>query len=98
MSVRATREAVRTRKEADEVFKREGLSAPRAWGNAPGDTYGSHRHPYHKVLFCLEGSIIFHTADGDIELRPGDRLDIEPETDHSASVGPDGVGCVEASR
>jgi hypothetical protein len=32
------------------------------------------------VLFCLAGSIVFHTDDGDIELTAGDRLDLEPGT------------------
>jgi hypothetical protein len=50
------------------------------------------------VLFCLAGSIVFHTDDGDIELTAGDRLDLEPGTAHSATVGPDGCECVEASR
>ena len=84
--------------EATEVFRREGCSAPRPWGNGPRDTYGRHTHAYHKVLFCLEGSIAFHLDGGDIELRAGDRLDLEPGTEHGATVGPDGVSCVEASR
>jgi quercetin dioxygenase-like cupin family protein len=50
------------------------------------------------VLFCLAGSIVFHTEDGDIELTAGDRLDLEPGTRHSATVGPDGCECVEASQ
>jgi hypothetical protein len=75
-----------------------GFGPLRWWSNGPGDTYGWHDHPYHKVLFCSEGSIVFHTGDGDVELRPGDRLDIEPGTQHAATVGPDGVSCVEAPR
>ena len=73
-------------------------SSPRAWGNAPGARYGAHAHDYHKVLFCLEGSITFHLRDGDVELSAGDRLDLPPGTEHSATVGPDGVECIEASR
>ncbi len=78
-------------------FDDEGLS-PTRWGNGPGDRYGRHQHGYHKVLYCLSGSIVFHTDDGDHELRPGDRLDVEPATDHAATVGPDGVECMEATR
>jgi len=37
-------------------------------------------------------------ADGDLDLGPGDRLDLEPGTDHSATVGPHGVECLEAAR
>ena len=57
-----------------------------------------HEHDHHKVLFCLGGGIVFHTDDGDIELSSGYRLDLEPGTEHSATVGPNGCDCVEASR
>ncbi len=90
--------AVAGRDEAVQRFQEEGWSAPRFWGNGPGDTYGWHSHGYHKVLFCLDGSITFHTRDGDVGLGPGDRLDLDPGTEHAATVGPGGVSCVEASR
>ncbi len=89
---------VRGRGDADRAFAAEGCSSPRAWANGPGDTYGWHAHGYHKVLFCLAGSIVFHTRDGDLELSAGDRLDLDPGTEHAATVGPAGVECVEASR
>jgi hypothetical protein len=87
-----------TRADAAAAFEAEGCSAPRSWENGPGDRYGRHDHPFHKVLFCLSGSIVFHTDEGDIELEAGDRLDLEPGTPHAATVGPEGCGCVEASR
>ena len=87
-----------SRADTEAAFAAEGCSSPRHWGNGPGDTYGRHDHGYHKVLFCLSGSIVFHTDDGDIELTGGDRLDLEPGTGHAATVGPDGCRCVEASR
>lgn len=67
-----------------------------SWSNGPGDTYSWHQHPYRKVLYCVRGGIVFHTRDGDFELRPGDRIDVDPGTPHAATVGPDGVECVEA--
>jgi hypothetical protein len=87
-----------TRADARAAFEAEGCSAPRSWGNAAGDRYGRHDHPFHKVLFCLSGSIVFHTDDGDVELTAGDRLDLESGTAHAATVGPGGCECVEASR
>jgi quercetin dioxygenase-like cupin family protein len=84
------------RAEAEAAFHREGLS-PHTWSNEPGYRYGEHEHDYHKVLFCTEGSITFHTTDGDIELGPGDRLDLPPHTPHSATVGESGVTCLEAA-
>jgi len=82
-----------------DAFARQRL-APHRWSNRPGDVYASHSHGYHKVLFCLRGSITFSVdgAPGTYELHPGDRLDIEPNTPHAATVGPHGVTCVEAAR
>lgn len=85
------------RAKAETAFSEEGLS-PETWSNRPGYVYGEHKHPYHKVLFCIEGSITFHTPEEDIELSPGDRLDLPPGTPHSATVGGLGVTCMEAPR
>jgi hypothetical protein len=95
--------AAKTVAGADEAgaratFQAEGCSPPRAWSNGPGDIYGRHDHARHKVLFCLTGSIVFHTDDGDLELSAGDRLDLESGTRHAATVGPSGCACVEAWR
>lgn len=89
-------EVVRAR--AAEAFEAEGCSAPREWANGPGDRYAPHEHRYHKVLFCLEGSIVFHVEGRDVELERGARLDLPPGTVHGATVGPAGCRCVEASR
>jgi quercetin dioxygenase-like cupin family protein len=83
------------RRELESWFRSQGLSAW-WWTNRPGDTYGWHDHPYHKVLACQRGGIVFHTREGDVRLGPGDRLDIEPGTEHAATVGSEGVTCVEA--
>jgi mannose-6-phosphate isomerase-like protein (cupin superfamily) len=85
------------RARAAEAFEAEGCSAPREWSNGPLDRYGLHDHGYHKVLFCLDGSIVFHLEGRDVELRAGDRLDLPPATVHGATVGPDGCRCIEAS-
>lgn len=69
-----------------------------SWGNGPGDTYDAHAHAYEKVLYCVDGSITFHTGDGDADLSVGDRLEVPAGTKHSATVGPDGCRCVEAPR
>lgn len=86
-----------SREEIEARFEQEGLR-PHQWGNAPGERYRWHSHSYHKVLYCLTGSIVFHTEEGDLELEPGDRMDLEPGTEHAATVGPDGVRCMEAPR
>jgi hypothetical protein len=81
----------------EDLFAEEGLT-PHWWSNAPGDTYGWHSHPYHKVLYCGAGTITFHTRDRDYELRPGDRLDIPSGVEHAATVGAEGCRCIEAPR
>ena len=98
MAATKTAASVDHRDEAVRAFVAEGCSATRAWSNGPGDTYGRHAHAYHKVLFCLDGSITFHLTDGDVDLAAGDRLDLEPGTEHAATVGPQGCSCIEAGR
>jgi hypothetical protein len=85
-----------TRDDALAAFDRAGCSAPRSWGNGPGDAYGWHEHDRPKVLFCLSGSIVFHTDAADLPLHAGDRLDLPPGTRHAATVGPKGCACIEA--
>ena len=87
-----------TAEEVDARLRDEGLQ-PSSWGNAAGDTYDWHAHGYEKVLYCVSGGITFHLEDGpDVELRPGDRLEVPPGTRHAATVGPEGVRCTEAPR
>jgi len=69
---------------------------PHGWDNRPGDRYGWHEHAYHKVLYCVRGTITFHVPGADLLLRQGDRLDLPPGTPHAATVGAEGVRCVEA--
>lgn len=82
---------------AQSAFDAEGLE-PHRWSNDPGAEYAAHEHSRHKVLYCVEGSIVFHTEDGDIPMQPGDRLDLPAGTRHSATVGKRGVTCLEAYR
>jgi mannose-6-phosphate isomerase-like protein (cupin superfamily) len=83
----------------EALLREEGLS-PDWWQNSPHDRYTTHQHTYHKVLYCLRGSITFLLPETDerFDLKPGDRLDIPPRTPHSALVGSRGVRCVEAPR
>lgn len=76
----------------------EGWSGGYGWGNGPSERYPEHAHGYAKALICVRGDIVFLTAEGDVRLRLGDRLELDAGTAHSAVVGPDGVRCVEAHR
>lgn len=80
--------------ELERAMRDEGLS-PRTFRNAPGDTYGRHAHDRHKILYCVVGGITFHTDEGDHPMEAGDRIDLEPGTEHEATVGDEGVVCTE---
>ena len=83
--------------EIEAAFAAEGLR-PHGWANGPGDRYDWHSHDFHKVLYCVRGSIVFHLRDRDRPLQAGDRLDLPPGTEHAATVGPDGVECLVAAK
>ena len=102
MPATISRGSVSATAEQDEVLtvmRAQGL-LPYRWSNAPHDTYAAHSHPYHKVVYCVRGStrFVLTRENQSLELRPGDRLDIEPGTQHSAFVGPEGVVCLEAQQ
>jgi len=88
---------VASRAELEARLAGEGLSAS-VWGNGPGDRYGEHRHAYDKVLVAAAGSIVFHLSElgRDVELRAGERLELPAQTLHGATVGREGVTCLEA--
>jgi quercetin dioxygenase-like cupin family protein len=74
--------------------------APYAWGNGPHDTYAAHSHAYDKVIYVVDGSIVFGLPKegAEIELKAGDRLDLPKGTVHDATVGAQGVTCLEAHK
>ena len=80
----------------DQRLRDEGME-PHWWANGPGDTYESHTHSYHKVLYCAEGTITFtlRPTNERLTMGGGDRLDLPAGWEHSASVGPNGCRCVE---
>lgn len=96
-AVRVDRGAAAGQDEAEVLgrLRADGLR-PAAWGNGPGDEYGWHEHDYVKVLYCVAGSIVFHTREREVALESGDRLLLPQHTVHSATVGPAGCRCVEA--
>lgn len=83
--------------ELVDRLRAEGLD-PGSWANGPGDVYAAHAHGYDKVLVCAAGGIVFGLPGrGErVGLAVGDRLDLPAGTRHDATVGPDGVTCLEA--
>lgn len=91
------RDSKPSQSEIRGIFESENLS-PSTWSNSPGDKYSAHSHGYHKILYCVEGGIVFNVEGESVSLSPGDRLEIPPGTSHSADVGPEGVSCMEAAK
>jgi hypothetical protein len=97
MSIKLVSMAVPHGVDPSGVFVQESLS-PHTWDNGPQEVYGWHAHPYDKLLICVRGGITFHGRDADYAMGAGDRLDIDAGTEHAATVGPEGVLCMEAAR
>ena len=87
--------------EADlrRLLNERGLSEYR-WSNSPGDIYGAHSHPFHKIIYVVQGSITFILPEENeqVALNSGDRLDLPKEMTHEAVVGQQGVICLEAHQ
>ncbi len=77
----------------------EGLN-PYVWSNGPNFSYSAHTHSYTKVLYVVRGSITFYLPESDEEvvMHAGDRLELPARTLHAATVGPEGVVCLEAAK
>ena len=77
----------------------EGLN-PYSWSNGPFDVYAAHSHSYNKVIYVVQGSIIFGLPELDqqLTLKAGDRLDLPAGTVHEARVGAQGVVCLEGHK
>ena len=71
-----------------------------SWSNGPDERYAAHSHGYEKVLYCVEGSIVFVLEPGGerLELKAGDRMVLPAGTVHSAMVGKGGCTCIEGRR
>jgi quercetin dioxygenase-like cupin family protein len=79
-----------------EMFQQSGLD-PQQWSTPPNFSWDWHSHPQHKRVYCLTGSGVFHTTDGDLTLSPGDAIDIPAGARHAATIGDSGICCVEVT-
>ena len=77
----------------------EGLS-PYSWSNGPRYIYSEHSHLYNKVIYVVRGSITFGLPQENrqVHLEAGDRLDLPAGIVHDATVGAEGVVCLEAHK
>jgi uncharacterized protein YjlB len=82
-----------------KLMAEEGLS-PYTWSNGPYDVYSAHSHSYNKVIYVAQGSITFGLPElgKELNLKAGDRLDLPAGIVHDATVGAQGVICLEAHK
>jgi len=73
---------------AHEV-KQEGFD-PLPINDPPGHVYPPHRHATTKLLVFLKGSMEVEVTGQKYSCRPGDKLVIPGNFEHSAVVGPEG--------
>jgi uncharacterized protein YjlB len=80
-----------------QLMTDDGL-IPSSWSNGANDTYVAHSHPYHKVIYVVQGSITFGLPEEKrkVRLQKGDRLDLPAGLLHDAVVGEHDVVCLEA--
>ena len=73
---------------------------PYVWSNGPNFEYSAHTHSYTKVIYVVSGSITFLLPDSeeDIDMQAGDRLVLPARVLHAATVGTEGVVCLEAAK
>lgn len=99
MGMEVGRAAAEDEARMKQIFEAESCPHPRVWSGGSGEQYEWHAHPYHKVLFCISGSITFRDREWlNYHVHPGDRLDIEGGTEHEAVAGPEGVTCMESYK
>ena len=77
----------------------EGLN-PYAWSNGPNFRQAARSHGYHKVLYCVEGTleVVLPDMKQSILLRPGDRVDLPRGVRHESITGPRGAQCLESVK
>lgn len=79
------------RSQIAEQIRKEGFD-PIYVQDPPGRVYRTHNHPETKLLAFLEGSMEVTVAGQKFYCRPGDKLIIDGNIEHSALAGPEGCG------
>ena len=72
----------------------EGFPFVHEWKDEPNKKYPLHQHKDRVTFYVIHGSVVIDFDGAKNELRSGDRIDVPPLTDHSATVGPEGMEIV----
>ncbi|WP_456452815.1 cupin domain-containing protein [Hydrogenimonas sp.] len=80
-----------------ETLEKEGYFNIFRWCDAAGTRYPEHTHPHDEVRWILSGRLFIIEEGATLDLGPGDRMESEADTPHSAFV-PEDVCYICASR
>ncbi len=69
----------------------EGYDDIYTWQDSPGTFYDWHTHPNYEIRWVYQGEVIIGIKDNnqqvmELNLKPGDRLEIPPNTLHYAET------------
>jgi len=56
------------------------------WSDAPGSRVPVHKHAFPETRWVVEGYLRVTAGNEAVELGPGDRLDLPPNTPHATEV------------
>jgi quercetin dioxygenase-like cupin family protein len=96
--VRWTKTKKPTLEELQDVLRAEGLDFD-LYSDRPGTKYGRHKHPFEDFIVIVSGKMKLITDVNTWTLKPGDRIDLPPNTVHSAEVlGKEDVQYLSAAK
>jgi quercetin dioxygenase-like cupin family protein len=96
--VRWTKTKKPTLEELQDMLRAEGLDFD-LYSDRPGTKYGRHKHPFEDFIVIVSGKMKLITDVNTWTLKPGDRIDLPPNTLHSAEVlGKDDVQYLSAAK
>lgn len=85
MRVKLSRTEITDRERAEEILRKEGYSTY-LWSDPAGTYYPIHTHADYEVRWVLEGEVVIGVEGNEYLLRPGDRIELEPQTPHWAKT------------
>jgi quercetin dioxygenase-like cupin family protein len=74
-----------TLEELEAMLRAEGLEFE-LYSDTPGTKYGRHKHPFEDFIVIVSGKMKLVTDVNQWTMKPGDRIDLPPNTLHSAEV------------
>ncbi len=85
MGVRVEDTGITDEERAKEALRKEGFSVY-TWSDPPGTYYPVHTHPDREVRWVIEGEVVIGSEGREINLTPGMRIELDPETPHWAKT------------